>query len=170
MATHSRRAPPVSHLPLLLGILLVAAAAVPAQNPTLPPPSQAQSALQQALQQNPGLADVIRQKLVQSGMSADQVRARLAASGYAPGLLDAYLGGAGQAPGTPGAQELAAIEALGLGSVAQPGQELPVDTGIVRREAARRAEEIASGDYVFGVDVFRRTTTQFLPTLAGPVP
>src|SRR5213079_1571180 len=39
----------------------------------------------------------------------------------------------------------------------------PVYTGlIVRRVAAPSA--------VFGVDVFRRTTTQFLPLLAGPVP
>src|SRR5712691_4904232 len=99
---------PVCRFPLLIGSLFAAPAIVAAQNPTLPPPSQAQSALQQALQQNPGLADVVRQKLRQSGMSADQVRARLAASGYPPGLLDAYLGGTptGQALGIPGAQEL----------------------------------------------------------------
>ena len=67
----------------------------------IPPPSQAREALQQAIQQQPGLADVIRSRIRQSGMSAEQVRARLQASGYAQNLLDAYLGSAtpGQAEG-----------------------------------------------------------------------
>src|SRR3989442_13734090 len=65
-----------------------------AQNPPLPPPSQAQQALQEAVQQNPGLADVIRQRLLQSGLTPEQVRARLQASGYPANLFDAYLGGA----------------------------------------------------------------------------
>ena len=80
------------------------------QVPTLPPPAQAASALQQAVQQNPGLPDVIRQRIGQSGLTPDQIRARLQASGYPPTLLDAYMGQ--PAPGTaapvPGAQELAA--------------------------------------------------------------
>src|SRR2546427_5730263 len=64
-----------------------------AQNPPLPPPSQAQGALQQAVQQNPGLPDIIRQRILQSGLTTEQVRARLAASGYPANLLDAYLSG-----------------------------------------------------------------------------
>src|SRR2546422_2328602 len=32
------------------------------------------------------------------------------------------------------------------------------------------ADSLASGSYVFGVHVFRRSTTQFLPILSGPVP
>src|SRR5467141_3158875 len=43
------------------------------------------------------------------------------------------------------------------------GQVLPYDTGLVR--SVRTAPS-----NVFGVDVFQRTTTQFLPLLAGPVP
>src|SRR5690348_18313061 len=86
---------PSSLLPaaFLLGFALSA----PAQNPPLPPPSQAASALQQAVQQNPNLADMIRQRIGQSGMTPDQIRARLQASGYPPTLLDAYLGS--QTPG-----------------------------------------------------------------------
>src|SRR3989442_15576810 len=85
-----------------------------AQNP--PSPSQAQAALQAALQQNPGLADVIRQRIQQSGMTPDQIRARLQASGYPANLLDAYFGAAvpGQAGAAPSVTELAAIQALGL--------------------------------------------------------
>jgi polysaccharide biosynthesis/export protein len=143
--------------------------ALTAQQPSLPSPSQSQSALQQAIQQNPGLADVLRQRLGQSGMTPEQIRARLQASGYPPSLLDAYLGGAaapGQQQAAPGAQELAAIQALGLSPIQVQVESLPVDTGLV---AAGHAAAV-SHSAVFGVDVFRRTTTQFLPTLTGPVP
>src|SRR2546425_3286727 len=134
-----------------------------AQNPPLPPPSQAQGALQQAVQQNPGLPDIIRQRILQSGLTAEQVRARLAAGGYPSNLLDAYLSGAvsgGQVPA--GALELAAIQAVGVPPIEQ--SLLSVDTGLIRM----RGTNVSSR--VFGVDVFRRTTTQFLPLLAGPVP
>src|SRR5207249_7297698 len=163
------RTSPFSLLPLLLWLLGVAAPCM-AQKPTLPPPSQAQGALQQAIQQNPGLADVIRQRLSQSGMTPDQIRARLQAAGYPPTLLDAYLGGAtpGQAQPPPGLQEVAAIQALGLPTVAVQVESLPVDTGLVN--AATREGAGGRRSAVFGVDVFRRTTTQFLPLLAGPVP
>jgi protein involved in polysaccharide export with SLBB domain len=149
----------------LLLLASLAAAQVPSQAPS---PSQAGQLL------NSIPAETIRQRIQQSGLTPDQIRARLAASGYPPNLLDAYLsGGAGgqAAPNaTPGPQELAAIEALGFGTVALPGQRLPVDTGLMRVQDALRAESLATGNYVFGVDVFRRSTTQFLPTLAGPVP
>src|SRR6266516_2738880 len=164
------RASPFSLLPLLLGGLLGIAEPCVAQNPPLPPPSQAQGALQQAVQQNPGLVDVIRRRLMQSGMTPDQVRARLQAAGYPPTLLDAYLGGAipGQAQPSPGLQEVAAIQALGLPTVAVQVESLPVDTGLVNAAAREGAGGRRSA--VFGVDVFQRTTTQFLPLLAGPVP
>src|SRR3989475_534930 len=131
------------------------------------PPSQAPQALQQALQQNPGLPDVIRQRILQSGLTTEQVRARLAASGYPSNLLDAYLGagGPGAALAQPGATELAAIQALGLPAIVFPAESLPVDTGFIRVRGGT-----APRSRVFGVDAFRRTTTQFLPLLAGPVP
>src|SRR5437660_429198 len=154
---------PRSLLPAALALGLALSAR--AQNPPLPPPAQAASALQQAVQQNPGLADMIRQRITQSGMTPDQIRARLQASGYPPTLLDAYLGAQtpGQPAPVPGAQEIAAIQSLGVPTLATAGEILPVDTGLVRATAAGK-----SG--VFGVDVFQRTSTQFLPLLAGPVP
>src|SRR6266496_4052471 len=123
-------------------------------------PSAAQ--VQQALQQQPGLGDMVRSRIAQSGLSAEQIRARLSASGYPATLLDPYINATapGGAP-APGAQELAAIQALGL-----PVSNTAVvsrDTGIVRRAGGAPSD-------VFGVDVFQRTTTQFLPLLAGPVP
>jgi len=162
---------PRSPVPVLLGCVLGLAGLGNAQIPTsAPPPAQAQSALQQAIQQNPGLADVLRQRLQQSGLTPDQIRARLQASGYPPNLLDAYLGGAaqGQPSVTPGANELAAVQALGLAPITLPVAALPVDTGLVR--ATRGGAPPEAPSRVFGVDVFRRTTTQFLPLLSGPVP
>src|SRR5438552_11040493 len=154
---------PVLALAALCSVLLGLPTLVAGQNP--PPPAQAPQALQQAVQQNPGLADVIRQRIARSGMTPDQVRARLQASGYPPTLLHANLGAQtpGQAAPVPGMQELAAIQSLGVPGMATAGEVLPVDTGLVRASAAGK-----SG--VFGVDVFQRTTTQFLPLLAGPVP
>lgn len=168
----SRSLTSLTAIACLWGALLAVPAASPAQNIPLPPPDQAQQALQQAVQQNPVLAEVIRQRIQNSGMTPEQIRARLAAGGYPPDLLDAYMsGGGGSGQTAVGAQELAAVQALGLGSIAprQPG--LPVDTGMVRTPADRvRPDSLEAGNYVFGVDVFRRTTTEFLPVLSGPVP
>jgi len=159
------KAPPFL-VPLVLAVVFGAPQHGAAQG-ALPSPAQ----VQQMLQQNPQLAEQIRQRLQQSGMTPEQVRARLRAAGYPDSLLNAYLG-PGQSGGagpTPGMLTLAAIEALGLPPL--PGQELPVDTGMVNAAAAAlQAESIAVGNYVFGVDVFRRNKTRFLPLLAGPVP
>src|SRR2546423_3722712 len=113
---------------LLVGGLLGSAAPLASQ---VPSPAQAPQALQQAVAQNPGLADMIRQRIGQSGLSPDQIRARLQASGYPPTLLDAYLGAQtpGQAAPVPGAQELAAIQSLGLPGMATAGDEPPREPG-----------------------------------------
>src|SRR2546426_4117302 len=133
---------PVLALAALCSVLLVLPTLVAGQNP--PPPAQAPQALQQAVQQNPGLADVIRQRIAQSGMTSDQVRARLQASGYPPTLLDAYLGAQtpGQPSPVPGAQELAAIQSLGVPGVATAGGNLPVHTGLGRAGAGGKSAAV----------------------------
>ncbi len=138
----------------------------------LPPPGQAASVLQQAIQQQPGLGDALRQRIQQSGMTPDQIRARLQASGYPSTLLDAYMGlpAPGQATAAPGTQELAAIQALGLQPIAVRVDSLPLDTGFIRAATAAAEAVPDTALRVFGTDVFRRTTTQFLPLLSGPVP
>jgi len=99
------------------------------------------------------------------------VRARLQASGYPPTLLDAFMG----ADTLPGAtakisvDQVAAIQAIGLTPVSVSLVNLPIDTGFIRAMRAVRARP-ESANEVFGVDAFRRTTTQFLPLLSGPVP
>src|SRR6266478_2139356 len=120
-----------------LGVLLGGPATSVAQNPPLPPSSQSQQVLQQAALQNPGLADSIRRRLEASGLTPEQIRARLAAAGYPAGLLDAYLGAAqpGQQAPQPGAAELIASQALGLGPIPVRTDSIHVDTGLVRVHA-----------------------------------
>lgn len=160
-------------LPVVVTLLLVAPPAVLGQNPPvpLPPASQAQSALEQALQQNPALGTQIRNRLLQSGLTPEQVRARLQAAGYPPTLLDPFMGG-DTLSGTStriSADQVAAVQALGLAPISVNLLNLPIDTGFIRAVRAARARP-ESANQVFGVDAFRRTTTQFLPLLAGPVP
>ena len=148
-------------------------AQVPTQVPTQRPTGMTPEQAAQLLRQNPQLGAVLRQRLQQSGLAPDQIRAQLAASGYPPNLLDAYL--SPQQPGQPAplptVQVLAAIQALGLAAGSLAPESLSVDTGFIRvRAESLRAESLATGSYVFGVDVFRRATSQFLPTRAGPVP
>ncbi|PYO67342.1 MAG: hypothetical protein DMD71_07670, partial [Gemmatimonadetes bacterium] len=83
---------------LLLAGLVAAPAPARAQQPTA-------AQVQQALSQQPGLADVLRQRIQVSGLTPDQIRSRLQASGYPTTLLDAYMGAAaaGQLVPTPGA-------------------------------------------------------------------
>lgn len=145
-----------------LAALLLAAPPGAAQTP--PTPAQAQQIIDQA-RQDPALAATIRARLMQSGLTAEQVRARLRASGYSESLLDSYLGAEGPGPDAraPGSLEIAAIRALGLPPIELTQDFLPVDTGLIDSRGS-------SSSRVFGVDVFRRTTTQFLPLLSGPVP
>src|SRR5204862_3940703 len=135
---------------LLLGGLLGVAEPCIAQNP--PPPSQAQGALERAIEQNPGLADVLRQRIEQSGLTPEQVRARLQAGGYPSNLLDPYLSSPplGQPAPAPGVQELTAIQALGLQPIEVSVESLAVDPGLI--SSGRGAGEGGRG-HVCGVYV-----------------
>lgn len=126
--------------------------------------------VQQMLQNNPQLADQLRQRLAQSGLTPEQVRARLQAAGYPESLLDSYMGStASSGSAVPGVMEMSAVQALGLAPAATGGT-VPLDTGQISADLAVRAESLAAGNYVFGVDIFRRSRTQFLPVLTGPAP
>jgi protein involved in polysaccharide export with SLBB domain len=149
------------------GLLLAGVGAARAQVP--PPPAQAAQALQSAVANNPGMANTIQARIAQSGLSPDQVRSRLQAAGYAPNLLDAYMGDSAtvaNAQLTPGAQETSAIEALGLPALVRT-DTITTKTGVVVQPTA---PALVAGLPVFGVDVFKRSTTQFYPLLSGPVP
>ncbi len=155
----------------VLALLLSAVVSRLAPAQQVPPPAQGQQMLQQALQQNPALADEIRNRIQTSGLTPDQVRARLVASGYPSNLLDAYLGPTtlGQVTPSPGTSELAAVRALGLSPSGMRDDSQRSGATPSGAEAIA-PESLAAGNYVFGLDVFRRSSTQFLPVFAGPVP
>ena len=139
---------------LALFAFLLLAAPLAAQQPT---PEQAR-----ALLARPGGADSIRALIRNSGLSPDQIRLRLQAAGYDPSLIDPFLSSSPAADSLGvTAEQSAALKALGIAPAPVAGQ--PVDTGI-------RVVDSQPPLGIFGVDVFRRTTTQFLPLLSGPVP
>jgi protein involved in polysaccharide export with SLBB domain len=129
-----------------------------------PPRAAAQGITASQLEQLRNNPDLIRQRIQESGLSAAEIRQRLRAAGYPATLLDEYLSGAGEsAVRAPDQTQMSALRALGL-PFAMAEQLLGLDTGFVRG----RSDSVRSR--VFGVDTFRRSTTQFLPLLSGPVP
>jgi polysaccharide export outer membrane protein len=116
----------------------------------------------------------IRRQIQQSGLSAEQVRDRLAAAGYPEALLDSYLTNSDiQAP-EPTSDILAALRALSVtGMAAEAVEPVNVDSGLVMRPLPDRVSQSSAADSelkIFGIGVFRGTTSQFQPLLAGPVP
>ncbi|HKG91384.1 MAG TPA: SLBB domain-containing protein [Gemmatimonadaceae bacterium] len=178
--------------PLLAAALLCAIAAAPgfAQRPS---PEQAR----EILRSRPDLVAQLRQRLASSGLTPDQIRARLRAEGYPENLLDPYLAGAGAGSDSLAAygdvfaavQELGLVDSLDVDMLRalarEPGDDslLPRDT--LRGPRGRRTlddsvaadslfgprgrQAVDSGYAIFGLDVFRRSTSQFEPNLAGPV-
>ena len=162
--------------------LLVTSTPAAAQIPGFPPgvkptPEQAQ----QLLETRPDLVQQLRQKIALSGLTPDQIRARLRAAGYPENMLDPYLGGADTSQTvTPQPGTLGAVRALGLLSPEALDSLRLVDSLSPGSEAARartdslRADSLADSTVVkglkrFGLDVFRRATTRFVPVEAGPV-
>jgi polysaccharide biosynthesis/export protein len=185
-----------TRLVLLLGALLLAsittlAAQVPTQgNPgqRLPTPDEARD----LLQNQPGVVDQLRDKLSQSGLSEDQVRSRLRAAGYPENILDQYLPGADTtAEVRPGQRTLDAVRALGILSTAEADSLQVSDSLFQLSDSLRqvldslklvrldslRADSLADslellrpgGLKIFGLETFRKFTTQFQPPLTGPV-
>ncbi|MBI4503053.1 MAG: SLBB domain-containing protein, partial [Gemmatimonadetes bacterium] len=132
------------------------------------------------VQQNPSLGPVIQQQLSSSGLSPEEIRARLAAAGYPPTALDAFI--KRDTTGLPfaGEQTLAALRALRLtsfvtrDSILLYGDSLAVHRmrdsvridSIVRTELQRRMDLRLD---VFGLDAFRRPTTEYRALASGPV-
>lgn len=103
------------------------------------------------------------------GLSPDELRQRLQSMGFDGSMLDSYLSGSATAAtsGTASpAQVLQALEALRKGVEAER-RNASMQTQ-VRPAEASVAPTMIDSIPVFGLEMFRRTTTQFEPTAAGP--
>ncbi len=122
----------------------------------------------------PGLVDQLRQRVLTSGMTAEQLRARLRAAGYPEGLLDGYLPGATVSPAATGEDLFEAVRRLGIAgdedirlmremsSLPRPSVSEPVmDDAVAQSDSASRE--------LFGMSLFRSSTSEFMPALDGPV-
>src|ERR671918_1926626 len=181
---------------MLLAVLLLAvpgalASQVPVQvrpGQQLPSPDQAR----QMLQNQPDMVRQLRERLAQSGLSEDQIRARLRAAGYPETFLNDYLAGADTTLAVrPGPRTLDAVQALGILSPQELDSLQLTDSLYAVSDSVRflldslrfrhldslRADSLAdsleavqpSRLKVFGVETFRRFSTQFEPMEAGPV-
>src|SRR6185437_6578190 len=141
-----------------------------------PTPGQAQA----LLQTRPDLVAQLEAQLKASGLSNDQIRARLRAEGYPESLLDAYLPGgkSGDSTAVPGDDVFGAMRALGIADSSSLDSLRGVARGRRRERAAMRrllrsSEALRSasdsGFTIFGLNLFQNQTSQFDPTLAGPV-
>jgi protein involved in polysaccharide export with SLBB domain len=163
------------------------AAQVPGGGQQLPSPDQAQQLLQ-----NPQLVEQLRQRLEQSGLTPDQVRSRLRAAGYPEDLLDDLLQGADTTRQAQlGPRTVDAVKALGILSqseadslgladstrVVSDSLQMVLDSIKLLKADSARADSLAdsvkvlrgAGLKLFGIETFRRATTRFQPSQAGPV-
>ena len=180
---------------LLAGFLIAWPVAIAAQVPVqirpgqqLPSPDEARN----LLQNQPDLVRQLRDKLMESGMTPDQVRARLRAAGYPETFLDEYLAGADTTLMVrPGPRTLDAAQALGILSPQEADSLQTADSLFAQSDSVRqlldslryrhldslRADSLAdslevirpSNLKVFGLETFRRLSTQFEAMDAGPV-
>ncbi|MES2179203.1 MAG: SLBB domain-containing protein [Gemmatimonadota bacterium] len=175
--------------------LFVAASLLPgsvavAQLPTTKPTAaQAQT----LLQTRPDLVAQLRQRFATAGMTKEQVHARLRAEGYPEDMLDAYLPGitgnaaeptddvfrAVRALGIADAEEIAVLQGANAGQGVRSSGDARAGVAAVSDtlRSARSATDSAaivrsandSGFTVFGLDIFRGSTTQFDPNVNGPI-
>jgi protein involved in polysaccharide export with SLBB domain len=125
------------------------------------------------LQANPDLARQLRERIGTSGLTPDQIRARLTAAGYPENFLDAYLPGSDTLKAvSPGSNVLEAIQLLGIIGTTGADSLLALTDSARAVADSIRADSLrkAGGPLrVFGLDIFRRSNSLFLPNLGGPV-
>jgi protein involved in polysaccharide export with SLBB domain len=149
----------------------VAFAVVPALASTqLPSPAQAEAALQ-----NPDVVAQVRARLLNSGLTPEQIRSRLKAAGYPENMLDQYLPGSTGAASAPSPEAIDALQKLGLIEAAAQAGQRPTLPGESRSatDSSHLAPALAVDSIphsrIFGLDIFRSSTSRFDPLTAGPV-
>jgi len=144
------------------------------------------------LQNQPDMVRQLRERLQESGLTDDQIRARLRAAGYPENILDQYLSGADTSMTVrPGPRTIDAVTALGILSPQELDSLQLADSTFAMSDSLRqvldslrylhldslRADSLADslqairpgGLALFGIQTFRRLSTQFEPMDAGPV-
>ncbi len=167
---------------LALALVLIAApvsAQQPQGLPSLPAGMTPEQAVRMA-QQRPEVGRLLQDRLRQSGLTPEEIRTRLRSAGYPSTLLDQFLISDTLGIPTPGETALQAVSLLGLARFSlrdslilrQDTVALRLYQDSVRTDSVIRADSVAravGGLTLFGLDVFRRATTQFNPVVTGPV-
>jgi protein involved in polysaccharide export with SLBB domain len=128
----------------------------------------------EALRQGVSLtnADVV-ERLRASGWTRGQMRAGLQRLGRDPGLADRYFDALdGRAPvpeGEPPHDLVQTLGALGVPAAARGNEAAIVSPWAAGGAAAAPEPDTSAGPRLFGLDLFRRFTTQFDAPLEGPV-
>jgi polysaccharide export outer membrane protein len=149
----------VARVALSAAAFVVVPALASAQLPTggqQPTTAQAEAALQ-----NPEIVAQVRSRLLNSGLTADQIRARLRAAGYPENMLDEYLPGSTAPASAPSAAAMDALQRLGLIEAAAQATQRPTLPDSLR--------DTVTHSPIFGLDIFRSSTSRFDPLSAGPV-
>jgi polysaccharide biosynthesis/export protein len=154
----------------LLSVPLTRPSPLEAQVPTgLPTTEQARV----LLRTRPDLVAQLRERIGSSGLTPAQVRARLRAAGYPETLLDDYLAGADTTRAIrPGTNILEAVRVLGLVSSEEADSLLVQTDSAMAVQDSLRADSLSDTTralQVFGLALFKRSTTLFQPALSGPV-
>ena len=154
-------------------LLLAPTPALLGQIPTVggvkPTPAQAE----ELLRTRPDLVRQLRDRIGASGLTQEQIRARLRAAGYPDSILDPYLGNFDpNKQVATGSDVLEAVRVLGLvSSTDVDSLKLLTDSAQAFADSLR-ADSLTDSSRVlkvFGLSLFRRSTSLFEPSLAGPV-
>lgn len=169
--------PALHRLTVASVVLLLACAATRMDAQQLPSAAQAQA----LLQARPDLETQLRQRVLTSGLSPEQIRTRLRAEGYPENFLDGYLGAASGTPTAANEDVLAAFQRLGITSdddqVLRTMLRTPRDSStrvaltgpLVRDDSASSLARDSLAFRLFGMETFLNATSEFLPTLDGPM-
>ena len=172
---HRLRLRATRHAALVVcGAFVLAVPSLGAQG--IPSPQQAQ----QMMQSNPELLNQMRERIMQSGMTPEQIRTRLRAAGYSESMLDEFLGqSSGRGGSVPSSQALQAMRDLGLTDEADMRelQRLAGLDGGTDRRRSRQVDTLSLRDStispesaeLFGLSLFRESTSLFMPNVDGPV-
>ena len=137
------------------------------------PPGLTPAQAQALLQQRPELAEQLRQRIGASGLTPDQIRARLRAAGYPENMLDDYLAGADTTRQvSPSSSVLEAARLLGVVSAEEVDSLRQLTDSAMAVADSMRRDSLsvkAKGLQVFGLEVFKRRSTEFAPAYAGPI-